>query len=102
LMADQTRKPKPKKDEEEAKASEEATTESTTEDIDELLDEIDEVLEVNSEDFVRGFVQKGGETIIAIGLLTGQQQGFRWSSLLAVGIVYIGYRLRHKLWINQR
>jgi len=26
-----------------------------------LLDEIDEVLEVNAEEFVRGYVQKGGE-----------------------------------------
>jgi ubiquitin-like protein Pup len=31
------------------------------EDIDALLDEVDEVLESNSEDFVRGFVQKGGQ-----------------------------------------
>ena len=30
-------------------------------DIDALLDEIDDVLESNSEDFVRGFVQKGGQ-----------------------------------------
>ena len=30
-------------------------------DIDELLDEIDEVLEENAEDFVRAYVQKGGE-----------------------------------------
>lgn len=30
-------------------------------DIDSILDEIDEVLEVNAEDFVRGFVQKGGQ-----------------------------------------
>jgi ubiquitin-like protein Pup len=30
-------------------------------DIDELLDEIDEVLEVNAEDFVRSYVQKGGQ-----------------------------------------
>ncbi len=29
--------------------------------LDDLLDEIDEVLEVNSEDFVRSYVQKGGE-----------------------------------------
>jgi prokaryotic ubiquitin-like protein Pup len=26
-----------------------------------MLDEIDDVLETNSEDFVRGFVQKGGQ-----------------------------------------
>ena len=29
--------------------------------LDDLLDEIDEVLEANAEDFVRGYVQKGGE-----------------------------------------
>ena len=29
--------------------------------IDGLLDEIDQVLEVNAEEFVRGYVQKGGE-----------------------------------------
>ena len=30
-------------------------------DIDDLLDEIDGVLETNAEDFVRSYVQKGGE-----------------------------------------
>ena len=30
-------------------------------DLDELLDEIDEVLEENAEDFVRSYVQKGGQ-----------------------------------------
>lgn len=30
-------------------------------DIDAILDDIDDVLEENSEDFVRSFVQKGGE-----------------------------------------
>jgi len=29
--------------------------------LDDLLDEIDEVLEVNAEDFVRSYVQKGGQ-----------------------------------------
>jgi ubiquitin-like protein Pup len=29
--------------------------------LDSLLDEIDDVLETNSEEFVRGFVQKGGQ-----------------------------------------
>ncbi len=29
--------------------------------LDDLLDEIDEVLEVNSEEFVKAYVQKGGE-----------------------------------------
>ena len=31
------------------------------EDIDAILDEIDEVLEENAEEMVRGFVQKGGQ-----------------------------------------
>ena len=35
--------------------------EKLTEDVDALLDEIDDLLEENAEDFVRGFVQKGGE-----------------------------------------
>ncbi len=30
-------------------------------DIDDLLDEIDDVLETNAEDFVRSYVQKGGQ-----------------------------------------
>lgn len=32
-----------------------------TEDVDSLLDEIDDVLEENAEDFVRAYVQKGGQ-----------------------------------------
>lgn len=31
------------------------------EDLDALLDDIDSVLEENADDFVRGFVQKGGQ-----------------------------------------
>ncbi|MHB8339578.1 MAG: ubiquitin-like protein Pup [Mycobacteriales bacterium] len=31
------------------------------EDVDALLDEIDDVLEENAEEFVRGYVQKGGQ-----------------------------------------
>ena len=30
-------------------------------DMDELLDEIDEVLETNAEDFVKSYIQKGGQ-----------------------------------------
>jgi ubiquitin-like protein Pup len=30
-------------------------------DLDDLLDEIDEVLETNAEDFVKSYVQKGGQ-----------------------------------------
>jgi ubiquitin-like protein Pup len=35
--------------------------EKLTEDVDAMLDEIDDVLEENAEEFVRGYVQKGGE-----------------------------------------
>jgi prokaryotic ubiquitin-like protein Pup len=47
---------------------EELPTSSATEnkealdaDVDSILDEIDEVLEENAEDFVKSFVQKGGQ-----------------------------------------
>jgi ubiquitin-like protein Pup len=35
--------------------------EKLSEDVDAMLDEIDSVLEENAEDFVRSYVQKGGE-----------------------------------------
>lgn len=35
--------------------------EKLKEDLDDLLDEIDSVLEENAEEFVRSYVQKGGE-----------------------------------------
>jgi ubiquitin-like protein Pup len=38
-----------------------AQTQVSNADIDSVLDEIDEVLEVNAEEFVRSFVQKGGQ-----------------------------------------
>jgi prokaryotic ubiquitin-like protein Pup len=37
------------------------SSEKLKEDIDELLDEIDTVLEENAEEFVRSYVQKGGQ-----------------------------------------
>ncbi|MGO2052317.1 ubiquitin-like protein Pup [Arthrobacter sp. MYb211] len=38
-----------------------ANTTGTSAGVDDLLDEIDSVLESNAEEFVRGFVQKGGQ-----------------------------------------
>ncbi len=35
--------------------------EKLSEDVDAILDEIDDVLEENAEEFVRGYVQKGGQ-----------------------------------------
>jgi ubiquitin-like protein Pup len=68
-MPDQRRKPKPKKDEESAQVTEEERADTTTAEVDDLLDEIDEVLEINHEDFVRSYVQKGGQALapLAIG-----------------------------------
>jgi ubiquitin-like protein Pup len=37
------------------------TGEKIKADIDDLLDEIDDVLETNAEDFVKSYVQKGGQ-----------------------------------------
>ena len=58
-MAEQKRKPKPKPEEEQA--AEAQAQQERDADVDDLLDEIDEVLETNAEEFVKGFVQKGGE-----------------------------------------
>lgn len=38
-----------------------ARKEALDADIDAILDDIDEALETNAEEFVRGFVQKGGQ-----------------------------------------
>ena len=38
-----------------------AKGEELKEDMDEILDEIDEVLEENAEEFIKSYVQKGGE-----------------------------------------
>jgi ubiquitin-like protein Pup len=47
-------------DEEAPRATETAPTELDS-DVDAILDEIDTVLEENAEDFVKSFVQKGGQ-----------------------------------------
>lgn len=57
-------KPAPEKREEEVVEDVAAGSErgeKLKEDIDDLLDEIDSVLEDNAEEFVRNYVQKGGE-----------------------------------------
>ena len=95
-MADQTRKPKPKKDEEQAKAEKTETTESKTEDIDDLLDEIDEVLEVNSEEFVRSFIQKGGQLVIpAIPMADGSTMPRPLLIVLCLTL-YVLFRIRNR------
>lgn len=56
---DRARHRKPEQDAEEVEV--EAAEKADTEDIDDLLDEIDSVLEENAEEFVKNYVQKGGE-----------------------------------------
>lgn len=50
-------------DETEAATTEDAQErqERLTDEVDSILDEIDEVLEENAEEFVRSYVQKGGQ-----------------------------------------
>lgn len=58
----------PKRSSETEEATEEVTEtdvaerkEALDDDVDAMLDEIDEVLESNAEDFVKSFIQKGGQ-----------------------------------------
>jgi prokaryotic ubiquitin-like protein Pup len=60
---EQKKKPAPQRREdevEETPASSEAGEKIKAE-LDELLDEIDDVLETNAEDFVKSYIQKGGQ-----------------------------------------
>ena len=64
-MPEQERKQAEKR--EQAKTTEAEQAESTTkgeklkEEMDDILDEIDSVLEENAEEFIKSYVQKGGE-----------------------------------------
>ncbi|MPZ88391.1 MAG: ubiquitin-like protein Pup [Nitriliruptorales bacterium] len=61
-MADgQVRRKRPTKEAEQDVDTTETVEEVDTSDVDDLLDEIDEVLEENAEEFVKNYVQKGGE-----------------------------------------
>ena len=65
-MAERERKQKPAPEKREEVVDEEVAAssergEKLKEDIDDLLDEIDSVLEDNAEEFVRNYVQKGGQ-----------------------------------------
>ncbi len=64
-MAERTRKQKANtdriKDEDVVEAKVVPKGEKLKADLDDLLDEIDEVLESNAEDFVKSYVQKGGQ-----------------------------------------
>jgi ubiquitin-like protein Pup len=61
---EQVRKPAPAREEGEELAETPPASESGEKlkaELDDLLDEIDEVLETNAEDFVKSYIQKGGQ-----------------------------------------
>lgn len=60
---EQKKRPAPQRETEEVTEAPPGTErgEEIKADIDDLLDEIDDVLETNAEDFVRSYVQKGGQ-----------------------------------------
>ena len=60
---EQKRRPAPSQETEVVEPAAPATErgEKLKADIDDILDEIDDVLEENAEEFVRSYVQKGGE-----------------------------------------
>ena len=64
-MAEREQKRKPAPQRREAEVDEEPVASASGErikaDLDDLLDEIDEVLESNAEEFVKTYVQKGGQ-----------------------------------------
>lgn len=67
-MAQEHKQPRKSSETEESVEDVAASTEGVAErkekldeDIDAILDEIDDVLEVNAEDFVKSFIQKGGQ-----------------------------------------
>lgn len=93
-MADQTRKPKPKKEDQAAQASESTATEEKGEELDDLLDEIDEVLESNAEDFVRSYVQKGGQAIVA-GPLFMTYQFETWLLVAMMALAFLAWSRRN-------
>ncbi len=61
---EQKRKAAPERDDEAAAEDVSVSTETGDKlkaEMDDLLDEIDDVLETNAEDFVKSYIQKGGE-----------------------------------------
>jgi ubiquitin-like protein Pup len=60
---EQKRRPAPKETEQEIDETPAGSEsgEKLKSELDDLLDEIDEVLETNAEDFVKSYIQKGGQ-----------------------------------------
>lgn len=60
-MAEQEQKRSRRREGEEETVEQKGAATDSVEQIDDLLDEIDSVLEENAEEFVKNYVQKGGE-----------------------------------------
>jgi prokaryotic ubiquitin-like protein Pup len=64
-MAQEQKQPRKSSETDEAEVAPDASVAgrkvALDEDVDAILDEIDEVLEANAEDFVKSFIQKGGQ-----------------------------------------
>ena len=60
-MQENVQKPRPEQETSEGAEETAVAPEVDIEEIDDLLDEIDEVLEENAAEFVKNYVQKGGE-----------------------------------------
>lgn len=68
-MAEQQKKDKPKEEKRDSAGQEEVVAspevakkgKKLKEDIDKLIDEIDDILEENAEEFVKSYVQRGGQ-----------------------------------------
>ena len=60
---EQIKKPAPQREQAEVEGTPATSSqgEELKAELDELLDEIDEVLESNAEDFVKSYIQKGGQ-----------------------------------------
>jgi ubiquitin-like protein Pup len=60
---EQIKKPSPKEQDQEVEevAAGSESGEALKAELDDLLDEIDDVLETNAEDFVKSYIQKGGQ-----------------------------------------
>lgn len=65
MSQDQVKKPVPSSSEEakktEVKPVDKEKTKKVATDLDKLIDEIDDILEENSEEFIKSYVQRGGE-----------------------------------------
>jgi prokaryotic ubiquitin-like protein Pup len=62
MPGQEQQRPRPRQDDtEEAPVPAAPKAHAQDDEVDALLDEIDDVLESNAEEFVKGFVQKGGQ-----------------------------------------